>query len=348
LLAVRLTAPGRLSLSQESAPQPRDGQVLLSIEAVGICGSDIHRYRGDEMDSEEPDTPLILGHEFSATVLKTGSEVAPIENGDRVAVEAGWSCGRCEWCLKGWPNLCPGVRFCGTPPTDGALREMMVWPAHLLYKLPETLTFEDGVMAEVLGIALHAIDLANLRPGFSAAVLGAGPIGLCTINVLRRVAGAAMILASDRLDYRCRAAQRLGADRTWNAERENPVERVLEATGGRGVDVVFEAAGHAETPAQAVRICAPGGRVILIGIPRDDRTPFPTAPARRKGLTFRFVRRSKLAYDRALTLMERGAVDARSLITHHFALVQVQKAFDLVDQYRDGVIKAVIHPGRER
>jgi L-iditol 2-dehydrogenase len=265
-----------------------------------------------------------------------------------VALEAANHCGSCEWCRKGQTNLCPQVRFCGMPGVDGALREFMAWPAHLLYKLPQQLDFDDGVLAEVLGIGLHSIDLAKMRAGMTAAVLGAGPVGLGIVHLLRRTAGVGLVLASEPIAERRTAALRLGADEVIDAFRENVVERVITATRGRGVDVVFEAAGVAETCEQSVQIAAPGGKVVFVGIPEDDRCPFVAGPARRKGLTFRFIRRSLATYPRVLSLMEKGIIDARPMITHHFSLENVQQAFELADGYGDGVLKAVIRVGAEK
>ena len=347
MLTVRLKSAYKLEISGEPIPNFAADEVLLKIEAVGICGSDLLRYRGVTYENEDSDQSIILGHEFSATVVDIGNKVKNVKIGDRVAVEAGQNCGGCEWCHKGQPNLCPNVRFCGTPPTDGALREYMAWPARLLFRLGKNLTFEDGVMAEVLGICLHSLDLAHVETAQTVAVLGAGPIGLGTIHLLRQTKGPALIIASDILPQRVNYAKTLGADAAFNAKTTDITEKVLELTNGRGVDVVFEAAGKAQTCRQTVHIAVPGGHVVLIGIPEDDITPFATAQARRKGLTFRFVRRSRMNYNRSLTLLEKGILDMRTFVTHHFPISKSQEAFELVNNYQDGVIKAVIHPSQK-
>lgn len=343
MITVRLTGPRSLLLAEEPIPDIRPDEALLKIEAVGVCGSDLHRYRGITFE-DASNFQLILGHEFSATVAKVGAQVRNVQVGDRVAVEAGINCGECEWCLRGHPNLCPQVQFCGTPPVHGALREYMPWPTRLLYKLPDALTFDDGVMVEVAGIAMHAIDLANMRPGQSAAVLGCGPIGLATVHLLRQAVGTTLIVATDILPYRLDYAADKGADLCLNPRKTDVVDQVMRITNGRGVDVVFEAAGVQQTCEQAVQICAPGGKVIFIGIPEDDRTPFATTPARRKGLTFRFCRRSKHTYERTIEMIERAVIDLSDLVTHHFPISRAKDAYDLVEQYQDGVIKAIINP----
>ncbi len=337
MLVARLVGQRRIELYHEPFPVLTPNGALLRVQAVGICGSDLHRFRG--ADFGENNSGLVLGHEFAATVEEVGKEVKGIVPGDRVAVEAADHCGACEWCLSGKTNICPQVRFCGMPGTDGALREKMVWPAHLLHRLPEALDFEDGVLAEVFGIAMHAIDLARLRAGQSAAVLGAGPVGGAVVHLLRRC-GAGRILVSEPVADRRAAALRLGADEAVVPEELD--ERLR--SGVRGFDLVFEAAGVPQTFEQAVHAAAPGARVALIGIPEDDRCAFAAGPARRKGLTISFVRRSLNTYGRVLTLMEKGIIEARSMITHCFPLTEVQKAFELADRYADGVLKAVVLP----
>ena len=342
--AVRLFGARNLRLVDEQKPEPASDEVLLKIKAVGVCGSDMNRYRGGTFEDEDSSYPLILGHEFAAYIEELGGAVHGLKFADRVAVEAGKHCGVCEQCLRGYPNLCSNMKFCGVPPYDGALREYMAWPASLVYPLPNELTYDDGVMVEVLGICLHALDLCKFKPGWSAAVLGCGPIGLTTVQLLSRTAGASQIFATDILPYRLGYAKKMGANKVINAGKEDVTSAVNELTNGRGVDVVFEAAGLADTCRQAVEIWARGGKVLLIGIPPDDVTPFATSPARRKGLTFRFVRRSCLTYPRSIALLREHILDLSSLVTHHFPLQQTSEAFKLVNNYTDGVVKAVITP----
>ncbi len=341
---VRLTAPRTFKVFDEPTPGFEDDHVLLKIESVGVCGSDLHRFRGAAFDDED-NSNIVLGHEFSATVAEVGKAVTNVTPGDRVAVEAANHCGQCEWCLQGYTNLCPNVKFCGLPGVEGALKEYMAWPAHLLHTLPDSLTFDDGVLAEVMGICLFAIDLANMKPGQTAAVLGSGPIGLGVAHLLKRTTGARLIVATDIIQDRCQAALQLGADVSFNSNDMDAEEQILELAHGRGVDVVFEAAGVSQTCELSVQIAAPGGKVVLIGIPEDDRIPFAATPARRKGLTFRFVRRSLNTYPRVLAMMENKIIEPQAMVTHHFSLEESQQAFELVDSYSDGVLKAIIHLG---
>ncbi|MDZ7724726.1 MAG: alcohol dehydrogenase catalytic domain-containing protein [candidate division KSB1 bacterium] len=341
--SVRLDDNRRLKLYQESTLPVQTGEVRLRINAVGICGSDLHRFR-DVTFAGENNKGLVLGHEFSATILEIGKNVDDLQPGDRVAVEPGIHCGACEWCGKGQYNLCVNIKFCGVPPHDGALRDELVWPAHLVYKLLPHMSHDDGVMLEPLAICLHAIDLAHIKPGYTATVLGAGPIGLGTIHLLKQTSGCHTVIASEIIKERLSMAERMGADTLLDAKYTDVVAAVMDQTQGRGVDVVFEAAGQPDTFEQAVEICAPGGRVLLIGIPEDNRIPFSAASARRKGLSLLLVRRSLLTVPRCMQLMNSGLINVRPLVTHHFPLQKAQQAFEWVDRYKDGVIKAVINP----
>ncbi len=338
---IRLTDTRVLTLYNEPIPDIAANHALLRIKAVGVCGSDLHRFRGFTFETDT-NNGMVLGHEFSAVVEKVGKNVSHIHVGDRVAVEAADHCGECEWCQKGYTNLCPNVRFCGLPGIEGALKEFIAWPAHLLFKLPESLDFDDGVLAEGMGVCLHTLDLSNIRPGQTAAVLGCGPIGLGMIELLKKVAGAATIIATDVVPERLELAKNFGADAVFNPHEDNVVERFLELTKGRGVDCVFEAAGVDETSEQMVHIAAPGGKVMIIGIQESGHIPFSPSPARRKGLTFRFVRRSLNTYERVLSMMDKKIINVKKMVTHHFPLSQSQHAFDLVDNYRDGAAKVII------
>jgi L-iditol 2-dehydrogenase len=321
-------------------PPPGPGEALLRVTVVGICGSDLHYYREGGLGGADVTAPLILGHEFASRVEGVGPGVE-LQVGTRVAVEPGRACGRCELCERGHPNLCPQVQFCGAPPIDGACREFMLYPAHLLFPLPAALSDADGAMLEPLGIGLHALSLARLAPGETVAVLGAGCIGLLLIQ-LCRAAGAARILVTEPLPHRREAARRYGATDLLDPARDNVAEAVRDLTGGRGVDVALEAAGAPDTPAQAVAAVRPGGQVILVGIPSDDRLVLSHAVARRKGLTLKFARRSKHTYPRAIALASDGAVDLRSYITHRYPLDAAADAFRTADTYADGALKVVI------
>jgi L-iditol 2-dehydrogenase len=343
--AARLYGPGDFRIDDIPVPEPGPGQVLLQVLSVGVCGSGVHYFLDGGIGDDKVEEPFVIGHEFSARVTALGPGVGGPPVGTRVAADPAISCGQCEFCLEGHPNLCENILFCSTPPTQGALQEYVVHPADLCFPLPDSVTNDQGAMLEPLGIALHAVRLAKLRPGDTIAVLGCGPIGLLTLEVAR-ISGACAVYVTDLVPARLALAEKLGATATYRADDGDPVAWVTEQTGGRGVDVAFEAAWADETVAQAAMMARRGGKVIMVGIPREDVATLPAHSARRKGLTIKYVRRMKHTYPRAIAMVDDGLVDVDSLITHRFGLDEVMDAYPLVASHEDGVVKVVIEVSR--
>jgi len=327
--ALRLHGPNDLRLHDEPRPVPGPGEVLVRVTGAGICGSDLHWLSEGGIGDARLTRPLVLGHEF-AGVIETGER-----QGERVAADPAIPCGRCGSCREGNPHLCSMLRFAGHEAEDGAMRQFVAWPAAALHSLPEALSDADGAMLEPLGVAIHAVDLGQVRHGMSAAVFGCGPLGLLVLQVAR-TAGATCIIATDRLPHRLEAAQSLGAARALQIRNGRVTGDVLAATGGRGVDVAFEVAGENAAVETAIASTRPGGRVVLVGIPADDRTLFTTSIARRKELTVVLSRRMKHTYPRAIELVASRQVDVRSLVTHRFSLAQFDEAFRTA-QLRQGL-----------
>lgn len=333
----RLHGLGDVRVAQEPDAVPAAGESLVRITAVGLCGSDLHWFAEGGIGDAQLTDPLVLGHEMAGVV-----ESGPLA-GRRVAVDPASPCGHCEDCLRGNRNLCRAVRFAGHGRTDGGLRELMAWPDHLLHPVPDDLTDADVAMLEPLGVALHAHDLASPRAADTVAVVGCGPIGLCLVQVARAT-GAALVVAVEPLAHRRAAAAAMGADVVLDPADPGALAAILDATGGRGVDVAFEVAGNDAAVALSVEAAAPGGQVILAGIPGEDHTAFPASVARRKGLTLKLSRRMKEMYPRATRLVQRGLVDVRSVVTHTYGLDDVAEAFRAADERRG--LKVVVAPGR--
>ena len=311
---IRLHAPNDMREHDEPLPEPGLNEALVCIKAVGICGSDLHWFSEAGIGDARLQKPLVLGHEFAGVIA------AGPQKGLRVAVDPAIPCHTCEVCLQGNPNLCEHMHFAGHGLVDGALREYIAWPEECLFPLPDSLTDADGVMLEPLGVAIHSVDLAHLQTGMSVGVFGCGPIGLLVIQ-MAFLAGASRIFVTEPLPHRLEAALSLGAQ---------------EWTPGQTVDVSFEVAGENAAVEAAIAAVKPGGRVILAGIPADDRTSFSASMARRKGLTINLVRRMKFTYPRAINLVESRKVDVRSLVTHTFPLAQAAEAFRLAER-REGL-----------
>ena len=318
------------------APPPGRGpdEALGRVTAVGICGSDLHWYDESGIGDAVLTRPLVLGHE-AAGVIVDGARA-----GQRVALDPQLPCGACESCAAGRGHLCPQVRFLGHSVTDGAMRELLAWPLANLVPLPDAIDDAAGAMLEPLGVGIHALRLARVRPGDSVGVFGCGPIGLLII-ALARAAGATTIVATDRLPHRVDAARRLGA---VAALVEGGTERaaLLEATGGRGVDAAIEVAGDDDAIVAALALARPAGTVVVAGIPAGDHSTIAASIARRKGLDLRFSRRMNRAYPRAIALVEAGVVDVSSLVTQRFPLADFEAAFRSAVR-RDG-LKIIVNP----
>ncbi|MGQ9815331.1 MAG: zinc-dependent alcohol dehydrogenase [Candidatus Roseilinea sp.] len=330
---LRLHGPRDLRLHDEPEPVAKPDEQIVRVTAVGICGSDLHWFAESGIGDARLDRPLVLGHEF-AGVIESGPR-----RGQRVAIDPAVPCEQCEYCQDGHPNLCANIHFAGHGADDGALRERMAWPERNLHPIPDSLTDADGAMLEPLGVAIHAIDLAHIRPGMTVGVFGCGPIGLLILQ-LARAAGATRLYATEVLPHRIAAAQAFGA-RVFHADGEE-AKSILTETGKRGVDVAIETAGTNEAVEAAIGAVKPGGTVVLVGIPSEDSTTFTASVARRKGLTIRLSRRMKRTYPRAIALVEQGMVDIRSIVTAQFPLAEAGQAFTLA-QKREG-LKIVITP----
>ena len=291
-------------------------RTLVQITAVGICGSDLHYFSHASIGGVALSEPMVLGHEFAGLT----------PDGRHVALDPAIPCMQCEYCRTGNPNLCPSVKFAGNLGIDGAFQQYIAWPNRCLVPLPPAISDIEGAMLEPLGIAIHAVDLGKLRTGMTVGIFGCGPIGLLTLQVAR-AAGATRLLVTEPLAQRMEFALQSGAE-VWDRRQQ--------------VDVAFECAGENEAVEDAIEAARPGGRVVLVGIPENERTTFNAAVARRKGLTIKMTRRMKHTYPRAVRLVESGVIDVRSIVTHCFPLRQVNEAFDLA-QRREG-LKVVVQP----
>ncbi|MCM8815240.1 MAG: zinc-binding dehydrogenase, partial [Candidatus Omnitrophica bacterium] len=274
-------------------------------------------------------------------IVEIGKNVRSVKKGDRVVIEPGISCGICEFCVNGRPNLCPNVKFLGTPPVTGAFREFICMPEKKVVKLPDQLSFAQGTRAEPLAIALYGVRLSNLLVGDSVAILGAGPIGLSVLFCCK-TGGASQISVTEIVEERANMAKNLGADYVYLANKHDIGREIFSHTGGKGVDICFECAGKQETVDQMIQVCSIGGRAVIFGIPAEDRISFDPHLVRRKQLPIFSVRRSAFTTEMALEFMCNSNIGFTSIITHRFPLEKIQDAFELVSSKKQGVIKAII------
>lgn len=323
--SVRLHGTGDLQIHEEVVPVAGVGEKLIRVKSVGVCGSDLHWFSEGSIGDAKLEHPLVLGHEFAGIT----------SDGQRVAIDPAIPCGHCEFCAHGHPNLCSNLIFAGHSKTDGSLREWMAWNDKSLFPIPDSLSFDDGAMLEPLGVAVHTVDLGKVKPGMSVGVFGCGPIGLLILQ-MAKLSGASNIIATDKLPHRIEAAKALGASQVLDAGDGDRLSQIRAATSWRGVDVAFDAAGTPDAVDDAFATVSVGGKVILAGIPDEDKILFTASVARRKGLTIKLVRRMKHTYPRAIELVSKGLVDVRSIVTHHFPLERSAEAF-CVAQQREGL-----------
>lgn len=346
MTAVRLHGPRDMQVDTVPHPgAPGEGEVLLKVTAVGICGSDLHTYKDGRIGDTFVESPVTMGHEFAGVVEAVGPEAfdgnfEPLKVGTRVAVDPAQPCHRCEMCEQGHPNLCHRLHFCGLFPDEGSLSQWMHVPANTCFPVPDAMDGAAAAMLEPLGIAIHATDLARIRIADSVAIVGAGPIGLCLLQTIK-LAGAHPIYVIDNLPWRLALAQKLGGI-PINFDEVDPVEAVRRAENGRGVDVALEAAWADHSVQQAAEMLRLGGRLVLVGIPEDDRLEMQHSVIRRKGLTMRVCRRMKHTYPRAIRLATSGLVDLHSMISHRVPLTETPTAFEMNTNYTDNVVKIIV------
>jgi L-iditol 2-dehydrogenase len=337
-----------MELRQAPTPSlsgPRD--VLLRIDTLGVCGSDMHYYTQGRIGPQVVEFPHILGHELAATVVEVGAEVKSLLPGQRVAVDPLVACGECDQCRAGRQHTCRHQKFLGNPgQLPGALVEYLALPAACCIPVPDSLNDDEAAVVEPLSIGVYAAQMAQLAPGARVGVVGSGPIGLCTLLAVRALTQAA-VYVTDLVDERLAVAHACGAAWTGNPRREDVVAAVqhLEPSG---LDAVFECAGEQDALDQGVELLKPGGALLVIGIPEIDRVSFNINLLRRNELRILNVRRQNQCVERAIELMASGRVNVQPLVTHHFRLEETARAFELVSARTDGVVKALIRISPER
>lgn len=336
MLALRLHPDRALRLHEEAVPEPRDGEAVIRVTAVGLCGSDRHWLLDGGIGDARLEAPLVLGHEFGG-VAESG-----IYRGRRVAADPAIPCERCAPCVAGAQNLCLDLHFAGHGHTDGALRELVAWPERCLRPLSDGVTDAEAAIVEPLAVACHAMDLAGGVDGATVAVIGAGPIGLLVV-ALARAAGASTIAATDPLPHRLDAAIAFGATFAEPASPSGDERAALLARAPSGYDVVFDACGEPDAVETAIEMARPGAAVILVGIPSGDRTTFTASTARRKGLVLKLSRRSTPdAFRRAAELVDAGGLGVERLVTLRVPLRAAQAGFDALIARSE--LKVIVEP----
>ncbi len=336
-----LIAPRRFRIVEGAAAAPGLGEIQARVCSVGVCGSDLHNFSEGSVGDTPSVFPMVLGHEPAGVVARCGPGVTGWSEGDRVLLEPAVYCYHCEYCIRGQHNLCANLRFLSQPQEPGFFREYVNLPASNLLPLPEGLGFDQGALFEPLAVALHSLGLAALRPGETAAVFGAGPIGLLTIAVLR-LAGAARIWAVEPVARRRELALAVGADDALDPAAVDPAREILGATGRRGVDVAIDCATKGPSINQCIQTARNAGRVVVTGIPSEARPQVDFHVMRRKELALFNVRRSNHESEAAVHLLAEHPSRFAPIVTHARPMDEIEPSFRLLEKYADGVGKLVI------
>lgn len=332
---------GKMGFTEREIPKPAEDEVLVKLEYVGVCGSDLHFYEQGCIGEIKVQPPFVLGHEPGGTVVEVGSNVKDLKVGDRVALEPGKTCGKCEFCKSGKYNLCPDVEFFATPPYDGVFQEYTAHKADLCFKLPDNVSTMEGALIEPLAVGFHAARQGGAQAGQTAVVMGAGCIGLVTMMALKAM-GVSKVYVVDVLNKRLEKAMELGATGTINGKDHDAVEEVLKLTNGRGCDVVVETAGTEFTTRQTIYMTKRGGTVVLVGYSKTGEITLPMSAALDKELTFKTVFRYRNIYPMAIEAVAEGKVNLKGIVTNEFELSDIQNAMDSCVNNKAEIVKAVI------
>lgn len=331
----------QIEIRDIEVPKLKDKDVLVKLEYVGICGSDVHYLEHGKIGDFIVNGDFILGHECSGTVVEIGSGVQNLKVGDKVALEPGITCGQCEFCKTGRYNLCPDVEFLATPPYHGSLMNYIAFPENMCFKLPENISTKEGALVEPLAVGLHAAMQGNVKLGDSVVILGAGTIGLVTLLACKAY-GATEITIVDVIPKRLEYAKKLGATATINAAEADVFAEIDKMTNKKGVDIVIETAGSARTISQTPYLIKNGGTIVLVGLAPQDIIEFNFAKIMAKEAQIKSVFRYRNIYPTAIKAIAKGMIDITGIVTHEFEFDETAKAFDYVINNKQDVVKAVI------
>lgn len=320
-------------------------KVLIRLEYVGVCGSDVHYFHdgrcGTFKVEKDRDIPFMLGHECAGTVVEVGANVKDLKPGDRVCCEPGITCGKCEFCKSGHYNLCKDVIFWATPPIQGCYMKYVPFQADLCFKLPEGMSTKAGAMVEPFATGMYAAEKGEITVGNTVVILGSGCIGLMTMMACR-ARGASKIIVCDLEDIRLAKAKELGADFVINSGKEDPLAKIQELTDGRGPDVVFETAGSKFTIAQTSHIARRGGLIVLVGMSAEEEITYNFGQVMAKELRIKSLFRYVNMFPKSVATAGSGLAPLEKVATHEYALKDIQQAFEDSVNKKNEVVKAVI------
>ncbi|MFG6117950.1 NAD(P)-dependent alcohol dehydrogenase [Thalassobacillus sp. B23F22_16] len=332
-----------IEIKEVYVPDLEPDEVLIKVMAVGICGSDIHYYEHGRIGPYVVEDPIILGHECAGIVVRTGANVTKHQVGDRVAVEPGVTCGRCEYCKSGRYNLCPEVEFLATPPVDGAFVQYFKHREDFVYSIPDHLSFEEGAFIEPFSVGIHACKRAGLQPGSSVAIMGMGPVGLTAVAAAKAF-GAKEVIVTDLAPVRLEAAKKMGADHIINVAEQDTDAKIRELTNGKGVDVAFETAGNPKALQSALASVKRGGKMAIVGLPPQSEIGMNVPLIADNEIDISGIFRYVNTYPQGIEFLSSKIVDMHNLITGRFPLEQTKEAMEQARTDKQGSVKIMVYP----
>ena len=331
-------------MAMRQVPEPslvNSGDVKIRMKSVGICGSDIHYYTQGQIGSQRVIYPFTVGHEGAGEVIEIGKSVERVKPGDIVAIDPAMPCHECDQCVAGRPHTCRKLRFLGCPgQAEGCLMEFIVMPEKSCFLLTGDLNADHGSISEPLAIGVYAVKKGGAFKGLSIGILGYGPIGM-SVMLAARSQSDSEIYVTDIIDERLAIASREGVAFSGNPVKVNIVSNIMHRKP-LGLDIVFECCGKQEALDQAVEMLKPGGKLIVVGIPEFDLWSLSVEKTRRKEISIQFIRRQVDCVEQTLDLMKNGRIKIENMITHRFPFERTKEGFDLVADYSDSVMKAMI------
>ena len=331
----------KMGFEDRPIPVPKDDEVLVKIEYVGVCGSDLHYYERGRIGNYIVEPPFVLGHESGGTVVEVGSAVKHLKVGDKVALEPGKTCGHCEFCKKGLYNLCPDVIFFATPPVDGVFQEYVAHEAGLCFKLPDNMDTMEGALIEPLAVGMHAAKQGGASLGMTAVVPGSGCIGLCSMMSLKAF-GVTQVYVTDVQQKRLDKALELGATGVINSKEKDPVEEIMRLTGGRGVDIAIECSGIEQCADQCIDMLVKGGTLVQVAYSASGHMNINMSAVCDKEISIKSVFRYRHIYPMAISAVADGKINLKGIVTNTFTLDDIQNAMDQSVHDKANIVKSVI------
>ncbi|MDJ1632140.1 NAD(P)-dependent alcohol dehydrogenase [Bacillus velezensis] len=325
-------------------PEINHDEVLIKVMAVGICGSDLHYYTNGRIGNYVVEKPFILGHECAGEIAAVGSSVDQFKVGDRVAVEPGVTCGRCEACKEGRYNLCPDVQFLATPPVDGAFVQYIKMRQDFVFSIPDSLSYEDAALIEPFSVGIHAAARTKLQPGSTIAIMGMGPVGLMAVAALKAYR-AGTIIVTDLEPARLEVAKKWERLMSSMSGNRMPVKKSKRS---RMAEALMRL-GNSGNPAalqSALASVRRGGKLAIVGLPSQNEIPLNVPFIADNEIDIYGIFRYANTYPKGIEFLASGIVDTKHLVTDQYPLEKTQEAMERAFQYKNECLKVMVYPNR--